>query len=50
MSKARISLIQSAFKKMDRTSDGYITPEDLKGVYSVKYVRWINSFKRVVNG
>ena len=39
MSKTRISLIDAAFKKMDRTGDGIITPEDLKGVYNVRYVR-----------
>lgn len=39
MSKARISLIQAAFNKMDKTGDGFITPEDLKGVYNVRYAK-----------
>ena len=34
MSNARKSLIHQAFKKLDRTGDGVVTIEDLKGVYS----------------
>lgn len=36
MSQARQNIIQSAFKKLDKTGDGVITVEDLKGVYNVK--------------
>jgi Ca2+-binding EF-hand superfamily protein len=36
MSQSRISLILAAFQKMDKTGDGVITPEDLKGVYNVR--------------
>lgn len=36
MSKARITLIQTAFRKMDKTGDGFLTPEDLRGVYNVR--------------
>jgi len=36
MSKARKNIIQQAFNKLDRTGDGLITVEDLKGVYNVK--------------
>jgi len=31
MSKARKNIIQQAFNKLDRTGDGLITVEDLKG-------------------
>jgi len=34
MSNARKNLIHLAFKKLDRTGDGVVTIEDLKGVYS----------------
>ena len=36
MSQTRKSLIWKAFDKLDKTGDGIITVEDLKGVYSVK--------------
>lgn len=36
MSQNRISIIEKAFEKMDRTGDGVITIHDLKNVYSVK--------------
>ena len=36
MSNARKGLINQAFMKLDRTGDGEITVEDLKGVYCVK--------------
>ena len=36
MSNARKSLVTQAFRKLDRTGDGKITVEDLKGVYSAK--------------
>ena len=36
MSGARKNLINQAFLKLDRTGDGFITVEDLKGVYNVK--------------
>ena len=31
MSQARKDIVKKAFKKMDRTGDGVITVEDLKG-------------------
>ena len=37
MSKARLSLIDQAFKKMDKTGDGKITEADMKGVYDVRH-------------
>ncbi|KAK3742358.1 hypothetical protein QZH41_020501 [Actinostola sp. cb2023] len=37
MSKARKSVIGLAFNKLDKTGDGQITIEDLKGVYNVKH-------------
>lgn len=33
MSKARLTLIDTAFKKLDKTGDGVITVDDMKGVY-----------------
>ncbi|EFX88955.1 hypothetical protein DAPPUDRAFT_304741 [Daphnia pulex] len=46
MSKSRISLILAAFQKMDKTGDGVITPEDLKGVYNVRsHPKFINGEK-----
>ena len=36
MSQNRKDLIQAAFTKLDRTGDGIVTVEDLKGVYNVK--------------
>ena len=38
MSKARTNLIRQAFQKLDKTGDGFVTVEDLKGVYNVKQV------------
>ena len=38
MSKARVNLIRQAFQKLDKTGDGFVTVEDLKGVYNVKQV------------
>uniref|UniRef100_A0A1I8IW38 Calcyphosin-like protein n=1 Tax=Macrostomum lignano TaxID=282301 RepID=A0A1I8IW38_9PLAT len=37
MSNARRELITKAFKKLDKTCDGVITVEDLKGVYNCKH-------------
>lgn len=37
MSQTRISIINEAFAKFDKTGDGVITVEDLRGVYSVKH-------------
>jgi hypothetical protein len=31
-----MALILKAFQKMDKTGDGIITTEDLKGVYNVR--------------
>ncbi|XP_071163263.1 calcyphosin-like protein [Mytilus edulis] len=43
MSQTRISIIKEAFTKFDKTGDGVITLEDLKGVYSVEHhPRYIN--------
>jgi Ca2+-binding EF-hand superfamily protein len=36
MSNARKALVNKAFQKLDKVSDGKITVEDLKGVYNVK--------------
>lgn len=33
MSKARLALVDAAFKKLDKTGDGVITVDDMKGVY-----------------
>ena len=38
MSKSRENLIRQAFQKLDKTGDGFVTVEDLKGVYNVKQV------------
>ncbi len=37
MSNARKEVVQQAFKKLDKTGDGVITIEDLRGVYNVKH-------------
>lgn len=36
MSASRLKVINDAFKKMDKTGDGVILLDDLRGVYSVK--------------
>lgn len=36
MSNARKEVIMEAFRKLDKTGDGIITIEDLKGVYNAK--------------
>ena len=36
MNKARINVVGEAFKKLDKTGDGFVTIEDLRGVYDVK--------------
>ena len=36
MNNTRRELIMKAFRKLDKTNDGVVTVEDLKGVYSVK--------------
>ena len=36
MNKARIRVVEEAFKKLDKTGDGFVTIEDLRGVYDVK--------------
>jgi Ca2+-binding EF-hand superfamily protein len=36
MSQRRLDLIDLAFSKMDKTGDGVITSDDLRGVYNVK--------------
>lgn len=35
MSDCRRSIVEQAFKKLDKTGDGIITLDDLRGVYSV---------------
>merc|ERR1712178_604293 len=37
MSKARINLIRKAFNKLDKTNDGEVTVEDLRGVYDPRH-------------
>jgi Ca2+-binding EF-hand superfamily protein len=37
LNKNRMSLIDRAFDKLDKTKDRKITVEDLRGVYSVRY-------------
>ncbi|KAJ8011473.1 hypothetical protein DPEC_G00058580 [Dallia pectoralis] len=37
MSSARTTIIGQAFKKLDRTGDGVLTVEDLKGVYNASH-------------
>ncbi|XP_022665745.1 calcyphosin-like protein isoform X1 [Varroa jacobsoni] len=36
LNATRISVIEKAFKKMDKTGDGVVTYEDVKGTYNVK--------------
>lgn len=36
MSGVRLRVIKEAFKKMDKTGDGVITADDLRGTYSVR--------------
>lgn len=36
MNNMRKGLITKAFRKLDKTGDGVVTVDDLKGVYSVK--------------
>ena len=36
MSNHRKDLINQAFRKLDKSGDGIVTVEDLKGVYNVK--------------
>ncbi|CAI2733800.1 unnamed protein product [Schistosoma spindalis] len=46
MSKCRLDVLNKAFLKMDKTKDGVITIEDLKGVYNVKnHPKFINGEK-----
>ncbi|XP_051906855.1 calcyphosine-like b isoform X1 [Hippocampus zosterae] len=37
MSKARRDVVMQAFHKLDKTKDGVITVDDLRGVYNAKY-------------
>ncbi|CAN8219839.1 unnamed protein product [Coccothraustes coccothraustes] len=37
MSNARKEIVMQAFQKLDRTGDGVITTEDLRGMYNAKY-------------
>lgn len=36
MAESRRNVVDQAFKKLDKTGDGFITVDDLKGVYNVK--------------
>lgn len=36
MSSSRKKVVEQAFQKLDKTGDGEITIDDLKGVYNVK--------------
>ncbi|KAH8863128.1 Calcyphosin-like protein isoform 1 [Schistosoma japonicum] len=46
MSKCRVDILNKAFLKLDKTKDGTITIEDLKGVYNVKHhPKYINGEK-----
>lgn len=36
MSQARKEVVMQAFRKLDKTGDGVITIEDLRGVYNAK--------------
>lgn len=36
MSQSRKNVVEQAFQKLDKTGDGRITIDDLKGVYNVK--------------
>ena len=46
MSQTRKGVISKAFRKLDKTGDGVITIEDLKGVYNVKkHPKFINGEK-----
>jgi len=37
LNNVRKSLIQKAFKKLDKTGDGVVTVDDLRGVYNPKF-------------
>ena len=36
MSSARLDIVNEAYKKLDRSGDGVITVDDIKGVYNAK--------------
>ncbi|XP_076307568.1 calcyphosin-like protein [Tachypleus tridentatus] len=36
MSPARMKLVEKAYSKLDKTGDGQVTADDMKGVYNVK--------------
>lgn len=37
MSNARKDIVMQAFQKLDKTGDGVVTIEDLRGLYNAKY-------------
>jgi Ca2+-binding EF-hand superfamily protein len=39
MSRARRMLVEQAFRKLDKTGDGTVSVDDLRGVYNVKHVQ-----------
>ena len=46
MSNARKEVIMQAFRKLDKTGDGVITIEDIRGVYNVKkHPKYLNGEK-----
>ena len=47
MSKSRVDIIMKAFVKLDRTGDGVITIEDLKGYSSCNILK-VQLFQSVI--
>ena len=38
MTPKRIALVELAFKKMDKSGDGVISVDDIRGTYDVRFV------------